>query len=75
MAEAPIDLVVLTSPEPGFPRDIVPAIRSLVDTRMIRVIDVLFVHKDKLGNVEVRELTDLSDSDQEVWAPVMHTIK
>lgn len=56
----PIDIVVIGYP-PGAPMtgDAIPAFIDLVDRRIIRVLDVLFVSKDADGTVSGMAVTDV----------------
>jgi len=55
----PIDVVVLGFPGNEFNGGIGPALRDLVVSGQIRVVDLLFVYKDRDGNVGSIELADL----------------
>lgn len=55
----PIDVVVLKFPRTTFTGEIAPALRDLVERDVIRIIDLLFVHKDEDGNVGTIELAGL----------------
>ena len=59
----PIDYVVVEFP-PGTARlngAMAQELASLVDTEIIRVLDVILVHKDDDGSLEVMEFEDLDD--------------
>ena len=55
-ALGPIDYVVLEFPGNHFNGGIVPALLDLVDTGLVRVLDLAFVTKDEDGNVAALEL-------------------
>lgn len=55
----PVDCVVLSFPGSKFKGDIVPAIARLVDARIVRILDLVFVQKSEAGDVVVLELSDL----------------
>ena len=64
MALGPVELIVI-----GFPQTRVSGVRSalkeLVDSKTIRIIDIMFISKDANGNKTIRELTSL---DEETYA-------
>jgi uncharacterized membrane protein len=62
-ALGPIDYVVLEFPGNHFNGGIVPALLDLVDTGLVRVLDLAFVTKDEDGNVAALELEDLPEDD------------
>ena len=55
----PIDIVMLRFPGNKFNGSIAPALRDLVQRRLVRVVDLLFVFKDADGSVGSLELGDL----------------
>lgn len=61
MSYGPIELLVVEFPGNQFTGEIAPALTELVESGMIRIIDILFVQKDANGVVTETELTDLFD--------------
>lgn len=61
MAYGPVEMLVVKFPGNQFSGEIAPALQDLVDTGLIRVIDLLFVLKDVDGNVLVYEQNGLGD--------------
>jgi hypothetical protein len=61
MSLGPVELLVIKFPGNQFTGDIVPALKELVDSGTIRIIDLIFARKDKDGNVLVVELNELDD--------------
>lgn len=59
MSYGPIELLVVEFPGSQFSAEIAPAIADLVDGGLVRVIDILFVHKDAEGVVTETEVSDL----------------
>ncbi len=59
----PVDYVVVEFPEgaSSFTGEMAAELRALVDSRTIRVIDVLILTKDADGTVEATELSDVGD--------------
>ncbi|HEX5039696.1 MAG TPA: DUF6325 family protein [Candidatus Limnocylindria bacterium] len=68
MPYGPIELVALQTPEP-VPGDVVlsegmlAALRDLVESHAIRIVDIAFVHADRNGVVTTSELGDLTPGD------------
>jgi uncharacterized membrane protein len=58
----PVEFMVVAFPGNKFTGEITPALKELVNSGTIRIIDLAFVTKDADGNVAAMELEDL-DSD------------
>jgi hypothetical protein len=58
MTFGPIELLVLKFPGNKFSGEIVPALRELLDTGTIRIVDLFFVISDEDGNVAWVEASD-----------------
>ena len=58
----PVEFMVVAFPGNKFTGEITPALKELVSSGTIRIIDLAFVTKDADGNVAAMELEDL-DSD------------
>jgi hypothetical protein len=56
----PLDIVLLRFPTTQFNGQIGPALRDLVVSNTVRVIDVLFVYRDLDGSIGSIELADLN---------------
>ena len=63
MSLGPIELLVVKFPGNKFTGEVAPALKDLVEGGLIRVIDILFVHKDQDGEVTVLEINDLDDDE------------
>lgn len=59
MSIGPVDYMILAFPGNQFKGEILPALKELVDTNTIRIIDLAFVIKDGDGNVEALEVSDI----------------
>ena len=59
---APVDLVLLGFPGNQFTGDIAPALRDLVASGTVRILDLVFITKDADGNVAGVELSDLGEA-------------
>ena len=74
MSLGPIELLVVKFPGNQFKGEIAPALNDLVEGGLIRVVDILFVHKDQDGEVTVLEINDLDDDDFSRFDPVVSDI-
>ena len=74
MSYGPIELLVVKFPGNQFKGEIAPALRDLVETGTIRVIDIVFVNKDENGVVEAVEINDLDDNDFSKFDPVVSDV-
>jgi hypothetical protein len=55
MSIGPVEYLILGFPDNKFTGQIVPEIAKLIDTGLIRIIDLTFISKDAAGGVEVVE--------------------
>jgi Family of unknown function (DUF6325) len=55
----PIDIVMLGFPGNQFNGGIAPAMRDIVATGVVRIVDLLFVYKDENGEIGSLEVGDL----------------
>jgi hypothetical protein len=74
MSPGPIELLVVKFPGNQFKGEIVPAMTELVERGTIRIVDIIFVNKDKSGKVEIVEVSDLDDDDYTHFDPVVQEI-
>ncbi len=56
---APVDIMVVSFPEPNFHGAIADVLVALIEGDVIRVIDLVLLQKDADGNVEINEIEDL----------------
>ena len=59
MDVGPVEILVVAFPGNQFTGEIAPALADLVESGMIRVIDLVFVAKDDAGEVVAIELSDV----------------
>ena len=59
----PVDYAVIEFPGSQFNGEIAPVLVDLVDREIIRVLDVLLIHKDDDGSFEAFELSEYEHSD------------
>jgi uncharacterized membrane protein len=65
----PIEILVVGFPGNQFTGEIAPALAELVQSGMIRVIDLVFVAKDADGDVVGIELSDIDESAGSAFRP------
>jgi uncharacterized membrane protein len=71
MSYGPIELLVVGFPGNQFTGQVAPALAELVESGLIRIIDILFVQKDTEGVVTEIELADLSEDVYVVFDPLV----
>jgi Family of unknown function (DUF6325) len=59
----PLDVLVIECPGETLNDDVIAALASAVDSGSLRIIDVVFVHKDGSGLLATYELAELAESD------------
>jgi uncharacterized membrane protein len=70
MTYGPIDFVALEFKGNQFKGEIIPALRDLIASKTIRVIDLVIVMKDEKGLVEVAELQQLAPDVIAIFDPL-----
>ena len=71
MNVGPVELLVVRFPGNHFRGEILPALRQLVESGTIRIIDILFAFKDDRGTLKVSEINDLDEEDYAIFDPVV----
>jgi len=74
MSLGPVDLLVLKFPGNHFKGEIMPALKELVDSDTIGIIDILLAVTDDDGNVSAMEISDDTDA-YNVLSPVVKDIQ
>lgn len=70
MAYGPVEMLTVKFPGNQFTGEIAPALEELVESGMIRIIDLLFVIKDSDGVVTVFEQDGWGDAVAAVFEPI-----
>ena len=65
----PVEILVVSFPGNQFNGDVAPALAELVESGMIRVLDLVFITKDEDGNVVGIELSDLDEAVGGAFSP------
>lgn len=61
MSLGPIEIIVVGFPENQFTGEIAPALADLVESGIVRIVDLVFITKDDAGDVTALELNELDD--------------
>lgn len=61
MSLGPIEIIVVGFPENQFTGEIAPALADLVESGIVRIVDLVFITKDEAGDVAALELNELDD--------------
>jgi hypothetical protein len=61
MTTAPMRYLVLAFPDGNISDEIAPELADLVDKRIIRILDIVFVAKDAAGDVSILEFDELGN--------------
>ena len=69
MSIGPVEILVISFPGNEFNGDVAPALADLVQSGLIRVIDLVFVTKDAAGDVVGLELSDIDPAVSAAFAP------
>jgi hypothetical protein len=67
----PVELIVIKFRGNKFTGNVAPALRELVDSGTIGVIDLLFAVTDQQGNIAVLELSDLDNDTAAEFDPIV----
>lgn len=59
----PVDWIVVEFPGSRFNGAIAPELRSLVERGLVRILDLLILHKDTAGTLEIAEFSDADDGE------------
>ena len=71
MPLGPVELLEVKFPGNQFKGEIVPALKELVENGTIRIIDIVFVRKERDGTVAKVEINDLADDEYAAFDPLV----
>jgi Family of unknown function (DUF6325) len=74
MSLGPIELLVVKFPGNQFRGEIIPALKELVEGRIIRIVDILFLHKGADGRLTVLEINDLEAEMFGLFDPIVSDV-
>jgi Family of unknown function (DUF6325) len=63
----PVELIALAFHQPNFDGSVIRELVDLVERGIVRVLDLMIVHKTDDGSIEVAEFTALGDDEAEVF--------
>jgi hypothetical protein len=66
----PVEYIVIGFPGNRFNGDVAPALQELVESGIVNILDLVFIHKDADGVVTAVEMDQLSDSEATVFDTV-----
>jgi hypothetical protein len=61
MAMGPVEYIIVSFPGNKFSGEMVPELAALIDSRTVRILDLVFVRKDADGNVDSLEFDQLDE--------------
>ena len=70
MTMGPLEYVVIEFEGDRFTGEILPELRALRDRGVVRVVDLVFIQKNKDGAMTARELSDLSAEEAAPFGPI-----
>src|SRR5262245_49183283 len=74
MSLGPIELLVVKFPGNRFRGEIIPELKALVEGRVIRIVDILFLHKGADGRLTVLEINDLEAEMFGLFDPIVSDV-
>ncbi len=74
MPFGPVELLAIRFPREHVKGDVADALRELVESGAIRVIDLLIVRKSASGDISMSELNDLDDEDYAAIDPIVSDV-
>jgi Family of unknown function (DUF6325) len=69
MTYGPVDFLAVKFPGNQFKGEILPALKELVDNKIVRILDLIFIMKDEKGRVAMRELEQPDENMMIVFDP------
>lgn len=63
MSLGPVEMLLVKFPGNQFTGEIVPALKELVDTNTVRILDLLFIKKDADGSLTIIEVDEVDEDD------------
>lgn len=67
MTDGPVEYLVVEFPTAEFHSDLVAALRDLVATETVRILDLVLVRKAEDGSVSALEIDDLDDNTRQLF--------
>ncbi len=74
MSLGPIEILCIKFPSDFAKAEIAAALKALVVSKTVRIIDILFIQKDETGGVIMNEVDDLDAMDIDLFEPLIADI-
>jgi uncharacterized membrane protein len=71
----PLEFLAIEFPGNQFKGEIMPVLSNLVSKGLIRIIDLVFIKKDRYGNVTAFELNEIDKDTEKLFAPIVKGVK
>lgn len=71
MKFGPLEYIAVGFDEPKFTGKIMPELNALRETGMIRLLDMVIVRKNEMGDVKILEANDLGEEDAALFRPFL----
>jgi len=75
MVMGPLEYLIIQFPGHGFTGEILPELRTIVEKKLITIIDLTFITKDRAGMVQAYELADVTSDVKDAWQPVVAEVR
>jgi len=67
MAIGPVEYIIVGFPENNFQGKIAPALEQLIESKTVRILDLVFIAKDADGSIAALEFDQLAESEAEAF--------
>ena len=74
MPLGPIEILCIKFPETAISKDIAAALKALIESQMIRIVDIVFVQKHGSGDVTMVEIDEMEHIDHSFLDPLVADI-
>lgn len=71
MSLGPVEILCIKFPNASIKDEIASALKALVDSNTIRIIDILFIRKSESGEVTMNEMSEMDDVDHSLLDPLV----
>lgn len=71
MPLGPVEMLCIKFPNRAIKDEIAAALKALVDSQTIRIIDILFIRKNAAGEVTMTEMAEMEDVDHSLLDPII----
>lgn len=74
MSLGPIEILCIKFPSNFAKDEIATALKALVSSKMVRIIDILFIQTNEKGDIIMNEIDDLDAADVDIFDPLISDI-